>query len=284
MLLYQVHDNHCPTLVRKIVFDILCDVFIVSVHSRVASFLGFPASSFWSLSIAQLMSQVLDISSYREAGETRQVPVERQVLLIEHNQAWTRTDEGWFRYKRCKSKSSFFFATLATFCHCAVDISRVSFGNPSELCLLAQICFVRLMLLSVGTCLHSLIKSHRIIYFVRIIRNCTVGDNMWSLCYGSCGKKNKTGLLSLFLQTESDQKLKVRRPGNKPMADLWWESVEEKFNGIVAGQDIVRASLHKCKTMPTHLDNFEQWSFVFCYREDCWVGARFRIQWNYGSN
>ena len=46
MLLCQVHDNHCPTLVRKIVLDILCDVFTVSVHSRVASFLGFPASSF----------------------------------------------------------------------------------------------------------------------------------------------------------------------------------------------------------------------------------------------
>ena len=95
------------------------------------------------------------------------------------------------------------------------------FGNPSVLCLLAQICFVRLMLLSVGTCLHTPIKSHRIIYFVRIIRNCTVGVTICDACATDHMVKKKTGLLSLFLQIESDQKLKVGRPGNEPMADLW---------------------------------------------------------------
>ena len=38
--------------------------------------------------------------------------------------------------------------------------------------------------------------------------------------------------------------------------------------GIVAEQDVVRASLNKCKTMPTHLVNFEQWSFVSSYGEN----------------
>ena len=68
----------------------------------------------------------------------------------------------------------------------------MSFGNPSELCLLAQICCVRLMMLSVGTCLHTLIKSHRIIYFVRIIRNCTVGVTICDACATDhMVKKNK---------------------------------------------------------------------------------------------
>ena len=117
--------TNCPTIVRKIVLGIYpvseFDVFIASVHSRSSFVLGLSRLQWFDwfqFLIAQLMSQVLDISSYREAGETRQVPVERQVLPLEHNQVWTRTTVGLFRYKRCKSKNSLFCAMLATFCHC----------------------------------------------------------------------------------------------------------------------------------------------------------------------
>ena len=100
------------------------------------------------------MSQGLDtktsshfISSYREARESRQVPAERQVLSLEHNRVSSRTAEGWFCCKHCKSKSG---ATLAKFV--IADISHTSFGNPSELFLLAWICFACLMVFSVGAC------------------------------------------------------------------------------------------------------------------------------------
>ena len=68
-------------------------------------------------STAHMMSWVLDTRKY-EARGTRQVPAERQVLPLEHNRVRSRTVERLFHYKHCKSKSGFFLATLATFCHC----------------------------------------------------------------------------------------------------------------------------------------------------------------------
>ena len=84
-------------------------MFVVAVPSLVPrpSLLG---SSFWSLAVCKNearrpgesyhvicdMADVTDsrhegifISSYREAGQTRQVPAERQVLPLEHNQLWS---------------------------------------------------------------------------------------------------------------------------------------------------------------------------------------------------
>ena len=84
-------------------------MFVVAVPSLVPwpSSLG---SSFWSLAVCKNearrpgesyhvicdMADVTDsrhegifISSYREAGQTRQVPAERQVLPLEHNQLWS---------------------------------------------------------------------------------------------------------------------------------------------------------------------------------------------------
>ena len=84
------------------------------------------------------------ISSYRWTRETRQVPAERPVLSLEHNQVWSRTTEGVFCCKHCKFKSGFCFALLATFCHC-----RDFTCQPSSSDMFCTLDF----LFSVGACL-----------------------------------------------------------------------------------------------------------------------------------
>ena len=142
------------------------------------------------------MSQVLDISSYREAGETRQVPVERQVLPLEHNQVWTRTAEGWFRYKRCKSKNSFFCAMLATFCHCGHFMHVV--WQPFRAMPLAQDMFCTL---DAVLCWHLSTYSNQIIQkfsFVQSIRNYTFGVTICDACAANHIVKKKNAFSLRF--------------------------------------------------------------------------------------
>ena len=61
------------------------------------------------------------------------------------------------------------------------------------------------------------------------------------------------------------------------------ENVYGRSNGIDTVQDIMRVSLRKCKTMPTHSISFKQWVFVLCCSgKNCCVGARIKIQWTVG--
>ena len=82
--------------------------------------------------------------------------LERQVIPLEYNriQNTCRTAEEWFCYKHCRSKS-------ATKLNLLLQIIHTSLSDPLELCLLAQMCLVRLMLLSVGAYLILLASTER---------------------------------------------------------------------------------------------------------------------------
>ena len=75
----------------------------------------------------------------------------------------------------------------------------MSFGNPLELCLLAQICFVRLTLFSVGTCLIFVASTERKISLLRSMAIHIKRD--------ARATYHVVRFLALFLHTASDQKL-----------------------------------------------------------------------------
>ena len=160
-------------------------------------------------STAHMMSQVLDTKTYshifscREARETRQVLAKRQILPLEHNRVWSRTTEGWFCCKHCKSKSGFYCTMLAKFCHYGyfTHVVQQPFGASFQL---GYVLYAWCCSISIGACLVFVSSIERKIILLRS----TVIHISVTTC-DACAVDHVVRFTSPFFHTASNKKLEV---------------------------------------------------------------------------